>query len=106
MLRNAELANYSNKLEINKSDHSKSWKVIREITGMNTTKPKHYSFSINDCIVADKQKIANKFNNFFVNIGLQLAAKCAIGDGESGSGSPSVGLILMPISIIQLWTML
>ena len=74
LLRNAELAYYSNKLEINKSDHSKSWKVIREITGMNTIKPTHYSFSINDCIVTDKQKIANEFNNFFVNIGPHLAA--------------------------------
>ena len=69
LLRNAELTYYSNKLEINKSDHSKSCKVIREITGMNTTKPKHHSFSINACIVTDKQKIANEFNNFFVNIG-------------------------------------
>ena len=72
--RNAELAYYINKLEINKSDHSKSWKVIREITGMNTTKPTHYSFSINDCIVTDKQKIAKEFNHFFVNIGPHLAA--------------------------------
>ena len=41
---------------------------------MNTIKPTHYSFSINDCIVTDKQKIANEFNNFFVNIGPHLAA--------------------------------
>ena len=41
---------------------------------MNTTKPKHHSFSINACIVTDKQKIANEFNNFFVNIGPHLAA--------------------------------
>ena len=41
---------------------------------MNTTKPKHYSFSINACIVTDKQKIPNEFNNFFVNIGPHLAA--------------------------------
>ena len=74
LLRNAELAHYSNKLEINKSDHTKSWKVIREITGMNTNKPKHYSFSIKACIVTDKQKIANEFNNLFVNIGPHLAA--------------------------------
>ena len=60
LLRNAELAYYNNKLEINKSDHSKSWKVIREITGMNTTKLKHHSFSINAFIVTDKQKIANE----------------------------------------------
>ena len=66
------LAYYSNKLEINKSDRSKSWKVIRDITGMNTSKPKHYSFSINDCMVTDKQKIANEFNHFFVNIGPQM----------------------------------
>ena len=73
LLRNAELAYYSNKLEINKSDHSKSWKVIRGITGMNTSNPKHFSFSINDCMVTDKQKIANEFNHFFVNIGPQMA---------------------------------
>ena len=47
---------------------------MREITGMNTTKPKHHSFSINACNVTDKQKISNKFNNFFVNIGPHLAA--------------------------------
>ena len=41
---------------------------------MNTTKQKHYSFSINAYIVTDKQKIANEFNNFFVNIGPHLAA--------------------------------
>ena len=66
MLRKAELAYYSNKLEINKStNHFKSWKVIRETL---------YSFSISDCIVTNKQKIANKFNNFFVNIVPHLAA--------------------------------
>ena len=74
MLRNAELAYYSNKYEINKSDHSKSWRVTRDITEMITSKPKHYSFSINDCIVSDKQERASKFNTFFVNIGPQLAA--------------------------------
>ena len=63
LLHNAELSYYSNKLEINKSDHSKSWKVIREVTGMNTTKPKHHSFSINACIVTDKQKIAHLAEN-------------------------------------------
>ena len=46
LVRNAELAYYSNKLEVNKSDHSKYWKVIRDITGMNTSKPKHCSVSI------------------------------------------------------------
>ena len=30
LLRNAEFAYYSNKLEINKSDHSKSWKIRRD----------------------------------------------------------------------------
>ena len=33
-----------------------------------------HSFSINACIVTDKQKIANDFNHFFVNIGPHLAA--------------------------------
>ena len=58
LLRNDELAYYRNKLEIYKSDHSKSLKVIRDITGMNTSKPKHYSFTINDCMVTEKHKIA------------------------------------------------
>ena len=56
----AELAYYDNTLEINKLDHSKFWKVIRDITEISISKPKHYSFSINDCIVTDKQKITNE----------------------------------------------
>ena len=73
LLCNADLSYYSNKFEINKSDHSKSWKVIKDIIGMHTSKLKQYSFT-NDCIVTDKQKIANEFNKFFVNIGPQLAS--------------------------------
>ena len=40
---------------------------------MNTSKPKHYSFSINDCMVIDKRKITNECNNLFVHIGPQMA---------------------------------
>ena len=41
---------------------------------MHTSKPKHSSFTINDCIITDKQKIVNEFTKFVVNIGPQIAA--------------------------------
>ena len=37
------------------------------------------SFSINDCIVTDKHKIANEFNNLFVNIGPQMEERRLLG---------------------------
>ena len=53
---------YSNQLEINKSDLSKSWKIIKDITGLSNSKPNSTCFNINGIITTDKLKIAQAFN--------------------------------------------
>ena len=74
LLKNAELQYNSKQLEVNKSDLSKSWKIIKDITGLQSSKPVNASFNINDRIVTNGLMIANEFNNFFINIGPQLAS--------------------------------
>ena len=73
-LRNAELKYYSEQLETNKHDIAKSWKIIKEITGLNSSNTTNAGFIINGNIVNDKTAIAIEFNNFFVNIGPELAS--------------------------------
>ena len=74
LLRNAELLYYSEQLETNKHDIAKSWKIIKEITGLNSSKSTNVFFNINGITVSDKTTIAIEFNNFFVNIGPELAS--------------------------------
>ena len=56
---------------------NKSWKVIKEILGRSeisrSNLPKH--LDINKKLVYDKAKIADELNNFFVNVGANLAQK-------------------------------
>ena len=73
-LRNAEITYFSEQLETNKHDISKSWTIIKEITGLNGSNSTIANFVINDNIVSDKTVIAVEFNNFFVKIGSELAS--------------------------------
>ena len=73
LLRNAELLYYSEQLETNKHDIAKSWKIIKDITGLSSSKSTNVFFNINGITVSDKTIIAQEFNNFFVNIGPELA---------------------------------
>ena len=73
-LRNSELKNYSNELELNKSNLHKTWSVLRVIIGKdaNSLKSK-LKFQVNDIYVTDSLETANSFNEFFVSIGPKLA---------------------------------
>ena len=74
-LRNTEIKYYSNELELNKNDLSKSWKILRSIIGKySNNSTRKLSFNINNTVVTDSEVIANEFNNFFVSIGPTLAS--------------------------------
>ena len=65
---------HSNELDINKHDASKSWKLLKNIIGKqggNYSQKK--TFSIDNEIIDNSERIANEFNNFFVSIGHNLA---------------------------------
>ena len=73
-LRNKEIQYYSNQLEINKHDSSKSWKILKNIIGKDSCKSSiSQTFSIDGITVTDSTAIANGFNNLFVSIGPKLA---------------------------------
>ena len=64
-LRNDELRYISNQLELNKSDLKKSWKIIKDITGLNNNKSNVCTLVINKQLTNNNQLIANEFNGFF-----------------------------------------
>ena len=54
---------------------SKSWKVIKEIIGRGKNTHNSTRFTINGNPTFDKSVISNSFNNYFTNVGPQLAQK-------------------------------
>jgi len=68
---------YSSLIKKYESNIKKTWQVIKEITGKfkikNDNLPRH--IVVNNQNIYDKKQIANHFNNFFTNIGPNLASK-------------------------------
>ena len=56
----------------NKHNLKKAWKLIKNIIGKNTKKDVQHSFNIDGKLTSEKKVIANKFNQYFVNIGPTL----------------------------------
>ena len=80
--RKAEKDYYDNLFNENKNDIVKSWKIIRNI--INSKKNSHINetFHIENKDVNDKEIIAKKFNEFYVNIGPTLARNIPSGRCE------------------------
>ena len=53
----------------------KSWSLINAISGRKRKSPSIKELLINDTIVSDDKVIAESFNDFFTNIGINLAAE-------------------------------
>ena len=74
ILRYCEREYYNKSLELHKKDIKRTWKILNEVINKRC---KSNSFSTNfieDGIeITNKQEIAEGFNNFFVNIGPELA---------------------------------
>ena len=67
-----------------KSDMKKTWSVINEVVNKDNSRknfPEH--FKINGLHVSNKQVIANKFNEYFIEIGPKLAETTAQVDDKS-----------------------
>jgi arsenate reductase-like glutaredoxin family protein len=80
ILRFAEKNYFSNKLLEAKNNLSKTWRVINNITNRTTSTKSINEIVVSDQIIDDPMVIANKFNNFFVNVGLDLAKKISPGN--------------------------
>ncbi len=75
LLRITEKHHYQEVLEQNKKNASKTWAIIKNIVNKNKPKLMNYSFKYNNSIINDSTTIANKFNDYFVNVALNLAKK-------------------------------
>ena len=65
-LRNCEIKYYSDELELNQCDMTKTWKVIRMILGLNSNNSRQkFTLNINNNTVTDSKQIENAFNIFF-----------------------------------------
>ena len=75
-IEQAKTVYYQQKL-IKYTNHIRNtWKVIKEVTNKTTTKTQMPEFvKVDGKILTEKKDIANKFNNFFTNIGPSLASK-------------------------------
>lgn len=64
---------FKNLLESNKNNLRNTWKILNQIINRNkTTMKKKVIFKHNGVDINNEQDIANKFNNYFVNIGKEL----------------------------------
>ena len=72
MLR-AEKEHYEKILEENQGNLKKSWRILKEVINKKKSTMSCSKFFINNKLSSDKNKIADSFNNFFINIGPTLA---------------------------------
>ena len=75
---------YENSFSKFRSDIKKTWQVIKEVIGKNN-KTNDYPefFEINRNKVSDISQIANEFNQFYINIGVELANKISQPENKS-----------------------
>ena len=64
---------YGKQFEASKNNSQKTWNTIKEIIGRNPQSLLPDHFMINERVIRDKNIIANSFNNYFGNIGTQMA---------------------------------
>ena len=83
-IRTAKRIYYNNQFEIFRNDIRKTWSTINEVLH-KTTKSKEFqdTFMINGNLINDKATIANKFNEYFVEIGPKLAEKIDMPENQS-----------------------
>ena len=76
ILKCAEKKYHSNLLDSNKDNIKKTWQIMKNIINKNKTKKIQNKFKITDgTMISDGTLISNTFNEFFVNVGPNLAKK-------------------------------
>ena len=62
--KNCEIKYYSDEIELNQCDMTKTWKVIRRILGLNSNNSRQkLTLNINNNTVTDSKQIANARNS-------------------------------------------
>ena len=94
--KNAKKNYYRDKIKLFENDIRNTWKIMKEIIGKqkcnNKTLPKH--LIVDKIEIHDAKSIEEKFNEFFVNIGPNLANKTLQCDLTFQSYLPTVNTTL------------
>jgi hypothetical protein len=72
-MRKVERDHYDLLFRQNRNNLRKTWSVIKDVINKKTRSELVNSFMVNDEIITEKKAIADGFNDFFVNIGPNLA---------------------------------
>ena len=75
ILSSAQRAYYAKILDENKSNLRKSWQILKDIINRKKQSKTCTRFLVGNSITTDKSKIAQGFNNFYINVGPNLASK-------------------------------
>ena len=73
LLGTAERQYYQDLIMQHKDEIKKSWQVIKSIIDKRKYCPDNLKLKYNGDVISDGKTVANKFNNFFVNVGESLA---------------------------------
>ena len=65
---------YNNALDEHKSNLKRTWQILKEIVGLPDKSALSKAFVVNDREVTDPKEIANSLNEYFVNVGTNLAS--------------------------------
>ena len=72
LMRNSEKCYFEEQFNKNKSNLKKSWTLIKKIINKQKCCQNH-EFLIDNITISDKREIANRFNDYFTNIGPTLS---------------------------------
>ena len=101
--KNAKKNYYQRKLELYENNMKSTWKVMKEIIGksknINDTFPKQ--IIVDQIEINDAQSIADKFNEYYVNVGPSLASIIPEGDISYRSYLPEVAITLGENSLTE-----
>ena len=101
--KNAKKNYYQRKLELSENNIKNTWKVMKEIIGksknINDTFPKQ--IIVEQIEINDAQSIADKFNEYYVNVGPSLASKIPEGDISYRSYLPEAAITLDENSLTE-----
>ena len=75
LLHEAERNYYRSLLERSKNSMKKSWKILKDVINHKKQSSSCSRFKINDVVTSDKKRISNGFNDFYINVGSNLAKK-------------------------------
>ena len=94
---------YQNKLEKWKNNVKTTWKTMKEIIGKAKVFHQNLpnNLRINQTSITDKKIIADKFNEFFINIGSNLAAKIPPSNTNCNSYLPHICTIFAEKSVTE-----